>query len=524
LDVVRAKRSLMAAGAQKKDVPKHLRGVDHALLDIRTELRVAVEQFHGIEILPWPCRLAQTGLWLMDHLMNMEASDELGEYYARLPLTQGASIVEANALRLDWNTVVPAAELSYIMGNPPFSGARLMNKGQKADMAHVFGDARGIGNLDYVTAWYRKAAEYMGDLPIRAAFVSTNSISQGEQVALLWKPLLGMGVHIQFGVPTFRWTNEGRGVAAVHCVIVGFGREGAAPNINPYLVEAPTVFIERRARPLCEGAPPMQKGNQPTDGGNLIIEAEDYEDFMAREPRAAPFVRPLMGAEEFINNKPRWCLWLVGASPADLRKMPLVMERVEKVRQARLASPKAATRKSAKVPALFQEIRQPDTDYLVVPSVSSEQRDYIPIGFLGVDTIPTNLVLTVPSASPWHFGILTSSAHNAWARATCGRLEMRYRYSKDVVYNNFPWPEATEEQKGKIAALAQGVLDARNLFPGSSLADLYDPRTTPPELLKAHRALDAAVMRLYGFPAGMAEAEVVAGLMERYARLAGGVE
>jgi hypothetical protein len=537
LDVVRAKRALMAAGAQKKDVPRHLRGVDHALLDIRTELRVTVEQFYGIEILPWPCRLAQTGLWLMDHLMNMEASDELGEYYARLPLTQGASIVEANALRLDWNTVVPAAELSYIMGNPPFVGYSNQGKEQKADMLAVCVDENGrpirnAGKIDYVAAWYYKAAQYAAGAKIRCAFVSTNSITQGEQAAAVWRPLIeGRGLHIDFAYRTFRWTNEGKGKAAVHCVIVGFsavhgvekfihdgpGRT-AAKNINPYLVDGPDVFVEGRPKPLCD-APEMQRCNQPTDGGNLIIEAEDYEDFMAREPRAARFVKRLMGSEEFINNKTRWCLWLPGAAPQELRAMPLVMERVEKCRRMRLASPHGGTRKLAETPTLFRETNNP-ASYLAVPKVSSETRRYIPMGFLDACTIPTDKLFMVPSAGIYHFGILTSGVHNAWTRATCGRLEMRYSYSNTVVYNNFPWPEATEEQKEKIAALAQGVLDARKLFPGSSLADLYDPRTTPPELLKAHRALDAAVMRLYGFAKDMPEAEVVAALMERYARLA----
>jgi hypothetical protein len=538
LDVVRAKRALMSAGAQKKDVPRHLRGVDHALLDIKTELKVAVEQFFGIEILPWPCRLAQTGLWLMDHLMNMEASDELGEYYARLPLTQGAAIVEGNALRIDWNTVVPAAEPSYIMGNPPFVGYSNQSRDQKADMIAVCVDENGkpirnAGKIDYVAAWYHRAAQYAAGTKIRCAFVSTNSITQGEQAAAVWRPLVeGRGLHIDFAHRAFRWTNEGKGVAQVYCVIVGFSavhgvekfihdgpERTAAKNINPYLVDGPDVWIEARRGPLCD-TPEMVRGSDPIDGGNLIIEADEYGDFIAKEPRAARFVRPFMMGEEFITGKKRWCLWLEGAAPDALSQMPLVLGRVGRCKEYRAASKRAATRKGADAPALFSEIRQPDRAFIAVPKVSSDARRYIPIGFLPSTVIAGDKLFTVPGATLWHFGILASSVHNAWARAVCGRLGMGYSYSNTVVYNNFPWPDADEGQKAKIAALAQGVLDARALFPSATLADLYGPLTTPPELLKAHRALDAAVMKLYGFGAGMAEAEVVAGLMERYARLA----
>jgi hypothetical protein len=473
----------------------------------------------------------------MDHLMNMEASDELGEYYARLPLTQGAAIVEGNALRIDWNSVVPAAELSYIMGNPPFVGYSNQSKEQKADMLAVCVDEKGrpirnAGKIDYVAAWYYKAAQYAAGTKIRCAFVSTNSITQGEQAAAVWRPLVeGRGLHIDFAHRTFRWTNEGKGVAQVYCVIVGFSavhgveknicdgpERTAAKNINPYLVDGPDVWIEARKRPLCD-APEIIAGNRPTDGGHLIIEAADYEDFIAREPRAVRFVRPFMMGEEFITGKKRWCLWLVDAAPEELRGMPLVMGRVEKCRQTRLASPDAGRRRLAETPTLFRETG--DTGgCLAVPKVSSWDRRYIPIGFLPADTIAGDKLFTVPGADLWHFGVLTSDAHMTWTRATCGRIGIGYSYSNTIVYNNFPWPEATEEQRVKIAALAQAVLDARAQSPGSSLADLYDPRTTPPGLLKAHRALDAAVMKLYGFQAGMAEAEVVAGLMGRYARLA----
>jgi hypothetical protein len=536
LDVVRAKRALLAAGGQK-DTPKHLRGIDHPLLDVKTELRVAIEQFHGIEILPWPCQLARTGLWLMDHLMNMEASDELGEYYARLPLTQGASIIEANALRLDWADAVPAGGLSYIMGNPPFSGARLMTKDQKADMAHVFGDTKGLGNLDYVTAWYRKAAECMGDSPIRAAFVSTNSISQGEQAALLWKPLMEeRGLHIDFARRTFRWTNEARGRAAVHCVIVGFsaarGAEGSvkciydggarsvAGNINPYLVDGPTVFIERRARPLCDGAPSLGIGNKPIDDGSFLFTGAERAEFLKREPAAKKWFRRWVGADEFINGHFRHFLFLRGCPPDELRKMPECMRRVEAVRKFRAASKSEGTRKIADTPLRFHVENLPETQYIVVPKTSSETRRYIPMGFMPPSVLAGDAVMIGAGAALWHFGVLMSSVHMAWIRATCGRFGTGYRYSVGIVYNNFPWPDATKAQMARVEALARAVLDARALFPGSSLADLYDPNSMPPELAKAHRALDQAVIKLYGFAGDAPEPEIVADLMGRYARLA----
>jgi hypothetical protein len=397
-----------------------------------------------------------------------------------------------------------------------------MNPAQKEDMQSVFGKLKGVGNLDYVTAWYNKAADMMESTEIKAAFVSTNSISQGEQVAILWKPLMKRGIFINFGIPTFKWGNEAKGKAAVHCVIIGFSYRKTEPNISPYLIEAPTVFIESRKKPLCD-VPDMVFGSMPNDGGNLIVEAAEYKGFMDAEPKAAKFIKAFVGAEEFINNLPRYCIWLVGATPQELRSMPNVMSRVEKVRQQRESSTREATRKLADTPTLFAEIRQPNTDYIIVPSVSSEKRKYVPIGFLSSETITSNLALLVPNATLYHFGILTSNVHNAWIRAVCGRLEMRYRYSAGIVYNNFPWVDATVEQKANIENLAQAVLDARELYPESSLADLYDPLTMPPELLKAHRGLDSAVMKLYGFDVkGTSEAACVAALMERYRKLTEG--
>jgi len=452
----------------------------------------------------------------------------------RLPLTQSATIVHGNALRIDWESVVPKSELSYILGNPPFVGYSNQSEEQKADILSVYLDAKGkafktAGKIDYVAAWYYKAAKYLQGTPVRAAFVSTNSITQGEQVAAVWRPLFEMfGVQIDFAYRTFKWSNEAKGKAAVHCVIVGFGANGAdektifdgeekivAKNINPYLVDAPNIFVESRSTALC-ASPEMVYGNKPTDGGHLFIEADEYENFIEKEPLAKKYIKKIYGATEYLNNIDRYCLWLVGAEPSDLKKMPLVMERIGKVRQFRLASPKKATQDSAATPALFQEIRHPKSDYIIVPCHSSENRKYIPLGFVNPDIIVNNAVLIIPNATLYHFGILTSDVHMAWVRAICGRLKSDYRYSKDIVYNNFPWPEATEEQKAEIEKLAQAVLDARAKFPESSLADLYDPLTMPPELLKAHRDLDRAVLKLYAFPKDTTEPQCVAALMELY--------
>jgi hypothetical protein len=514
-----------------------IEGHDHQLLNIETHFKVNVEQFYGIEILSWPCQIAKTGMWLMDHLMNIEAPEEFGKYFDRLPLTKGAEIVNANAHRIEWGSIVPKNELSYIMGNPPFAGARTgqdesEQKRKKEDMQMVFSDWKGIGNLDYVTAWHKKAADMMKDTNIKTAFVSTNSITQGEQVALLWKPLFDkFGVHIDFAYRTFKWSNEAKGKAAVHCVIVGFStgnvRERAiydgeerivVKNISPYLVEAQNICIESRKKPLCD-VPEMVFGNMPNDDGNLIIEAYEYKDFLKAEPNAKQYIRQFVGADEFINNIQRYCLWLVDVAPSELRNMPSVMARIERVREKRLASRRDATRRLADTPMLFGEIRQPDTDYLAVPRVSSENRPYVPIGFLGKNIISSDAVQIIPSANLYHFGILTSNVHNAWMRAVCGRLEIRYRYSKDIVYNNFPWPDTTVKQMTEIEKPAQGILDARAKFPKSSLADLYDPLTMPPELVKAHTTLDRAVTKLYGFTKEADETAIVAALMEMYQKV-----
>ena len=451
-----------------------------------------------------------------------------------LPLRNYANIREGNALRIDWNDVVPKEQLDYIMGNPPFVGANVMNDEQRADLRHIFGMKwKNIGEMDYVTGWYMKATQLMSDTKIRTALVSTNSISQGEQVANLWKPLFELyGIHIDFAYRTFRWDSEASMKAHVHCVIVGFSSEKnnarkiifdkdierEAININAYLMDAPNVFIESRNKPLCN-VPPIRKGNQPTDGGNLIIEAADLETFISREPKAAKYIKRLIGSKEYINNKPRYCLWLKDASPNELRQMPAVMERMEGVRNMRLASSDAATRRLADSPHLFRETNNPET-FIIVPSVSSERRRYVPMGFLKADTIPTNLVLIIPDATLYHFGILESNVYMAWMRAVCGRLKSDYRYSKDVVYNNFPWPTPTEEQRAKIEQTAQQILDARALYPDSSLADLYDELTMPVELRRAHQQNDRAVMEAYGFPVKtMTESQCVAELFKLYQEL-----
>lgn len=496
------------------------------------DIMVSIGQFYGIEINDFAVSVAKTALWIAESQMLEETEKILTQHLEFLPLTTNAFIHEGNALRMDWKEIVPVQRLSYIMGNPPFVGAQYMTKQQKTDIMTAFTGNKKAGVLDFVSGWYYKASEIMQGTTIRTAFVSTNSITQGEQVAALWKPLYEkFNVHIDFAYRTFRWDSEANIKAHVHCVIIGFstareiihfiysnGQTQQATIINPYLMDAPVVFIESRKKPLCP-VPVMTKGCQPTDGGNLIIEDEELESFIAREPNAKPYIKKLVGAREFINNQKRWCLWLVGISPADLRKMPLVMERVKKVREMRLSSTDAGTRKLADMPTVFRETYNPDS-FIIVPSASSERRRYIPLGFAGKDTISTNLNLIIPDATLYHFGVLTSNVHMSWMRAVCGRLKSDYRYSKDVVYNNFPWPTPTKEQKAKIEQTAQAILDARALYPDSSLADLYDELTMPPELRKAHQNNDRAVMQAYGMPVkGTSESDCVAQLMKMYQKL-----
>ena len=409
-----------------------------------------------------------------------------------------------------------------------------MNKEQKDDLLSVFGEGwKNVGNLDYVSGWYKKAADMMKNTPIRAALVSTNSIVQGESIGTLWKPLFADGMHFDFAYRSFHWESEMAESAQVYCVIIGFSMtpSGFPPriyvgkeeyievkHINAYLVEADDVFVESRSKPLCK-VPEIGIGNQPIDDGNYLFKEAERDAFIKLEPEAAKYFRPFYGAQEFINNKPRFCLWLGDCSPAELRRMPHAYKRVEAVRQFRLKSKREATLKLADKPTRFQVENMPDTNYLLVPSVSSERREYVPIGFMSPAAISSNLVLIVPSAGLYHFGILTSSVHNAWIRAVCGRLKSDYRYSKDIVYNNFPWPTATDADRAKIEATAEAILDARAKYPDSSLADLYDAAAMPPDLRRAHSLNDAAVLRLYGLSTDAPEPTIVAHLMNLYKEL-----
>lgn len=502
-----------------------------------TPIRVSIDRFYGIEINDFAVVVARTAMWIAETSMKRETASIVHHDLDFFPLRSEAHITEDNALRLDWPTVCPSP--NYIIGNPPFVGYSLQSKEQKEDLLSVYVDEadkpyKAAGKIDYVAGWYFKAAEMMQGTAIRAALVSTNSITQGEQVAFVWKPLVErFGIHIDFAYRTFRWDSEMAEKAHVHCVIIGFSTAPAdhlpriyddkgdfveVRHLNYYLMDAEDVFVESRTKALCD-VPTMAKGSQPTDGGALLIEEEDYADFIKKEPGALPYIKRFVGAEEFIKGKMRYCLWLVGVSPAVIRKLPLVLQRVEAVRASRLASKKEATRKSADTPTLFQEIRQPDSNYLLVPRVSSERREYVPIGFMSPDVITSDSAHIIPSAGLYHFGILTSSVHNAWMRAICGRLEMRYRYSKDIVYNNFPWPTVTDADRAKIEATAQAILDARAAYPDSSLADLYDATAMPPDLRRAHSRNDAAVLRLYGLPADATEPTIVAHLMNLYKEL-----
>lgn len=500
-------------------------------------IEVSIGQFYGIEINDFAVTVAKTALWIAEAQMMEETESIVHMNLDFLPLKSYANIIEANALRIDWETVVPKEKLCYIMGNPPFVGYSLQTKEQKEDILAIYVDEKGkpyktAGKIDYVSGWYFKAAQLMQGTNIRTAFVSTNSITQGEQVAGVWKPLYDrFHVHIDFAHRTFIWDSEASLKAHVHCVIVGFSialntkkrilyssdRFQIVDNINPYLVDAPDVFIESRSLPICD-IPKMTTGNRPADGGHLIIEAEDYDSFIKQEPEAKNYIKRLMGAKEYINNQKRYCLWLVGISPAELRKMPLVLERVEACRQDRLNGAEDR-QKLADTPTVFRELKNPLT-YIIVPRHSSENRRYIPMGFLDNTFIPADSATIIPEATLFHFGIIMSNVHMAWVRTVCGRIKSDYRYSKDIVYNNFPWPTPTDEQKAKIEQTAQAILDARALYPDSSLADLYDEVIMPSELRKAHQNNDRAVMQAYGFtkdhPAFSSESTCVAELMKMY--------
>lgn len=509
-------------------------------------VKLDVDQFYGIEIEEFPAQIAQVALWLTDHQMNMAVSQAFGDYMVRIPLRHSPTIRHGNALRVDWQSLLPEGErYDYILGNPPFVGSKLMTAEMRADIERVFPRVKGAGTLDFVCGWYALAAQYMkrhGQGATRTALVSTNSICQGEQVGILWGHLLGQGIKIHFAHQTFRWNNEAKGVAAVHCVIIGFGDadaankrifqyahpkaepvEAPARNISPYLVEGSDLVLQSRSKPLCD-VPEIVFGSMPNDGGGLIIEEEEHSALLAQEPAALRFIRPFVGAEEYINNKQRWCLWLKDAKPNELKAMPGVLGRVERVRQHRLASNRAATKVLASTPHLFGEDRQPTTDYIIIPSVSSERRQFVPMGFMKPSSIASNLCLVIPNAKLYHFGVLTSTMHNAWLKFVGGRLESRFRYSNKIVYNNFPWPEApTAAQKQAVEEAAQGVLDARAAHPGASLADLYDPLTMPPDLVKAHQALDKAVDKCYRAQPFASDAKRVEFLFELYEKYTAGL-
>lgn len=558
-----------------------------AIAEIFKAIQVNVDQFYGIEVEEFPAQIAQVALWLMDHQMNVRAGQAFSHYFNRIPLETSATIRRGNALQLDWEAFIPPQRLSYILGNPPFIGKQFQTSAQKEDLETITHGMKGAGVLDYVAGWYLKAAHYLsgyklgavhrdkkqfenvrfsqhdnvlGDLfahadhpdelaqrRIRCAFVSTNSITQGEQVGVLWSEMLRQGIKIQFAHRTFKWSNDAPGKAAVHCVIVGFGRDAAqsprlfdyadiagepheitATEINPYLVDAPQVVLPNRREPIS-AAPNMVFGSMPNDGGHLLLNDADKQALLAAEPNAEKWLRPFLGAEEFINGIARWCLWLKDIQPNELKTLPHITKRVEAVKQHRLSSTRASTRKLAETPRLFGEDRQPDSGYLLVPRVSSENRAFIPIGFMSTNTIASDASLTVPNATLYHFGILCSTMHNAWMRAVCGRMKSDYRYSAGIVYNNFPWPTSPSPQpspvkgEGAIEVAAQAILDARANHPHSTLATLYHPNTMPDDLRAAHQALDKAVDAAYlpdgGQKKWKTDSERVAFLFRRYEAL-----
>ncbi len=530
-------------------VKQQLKG--QTVTDISSYFTIDVDGFYGIEYEEFPAQIAQVAMWLIDHQMNMKASETFGEYYVRLPLRKSATIVHGNALRIDWQSLIEPlpwekveSTFDFIMGNPPFIGKSLMNASQKADMEIIFNSVKGAGVLDYVTAWYIKAAQYMLQFPETiSAFVSTNSISQGEQVGLLWNELFTKyKSKIHFAHRTFSWSNEARGNAAVHVVIIGFANfdvndknifeyenikgepnEIKAKNINPYLVEGKDNFIPTRKQSICN-VPPINYGSMANDGGHLLLDNDERNELLLKEPTAIQVIRPFLGSQEFINKITRWCIWLKDVPPNKYTHLKSVLNRIQKVKEYRLKSTRATTQKLASYPMLFGEIRQPNTDYLFVPGVSSENRDYIPIGFLTEKVIASDLARTIPNATLYLFGVLTSLMHMTWVKYVCGRLKSDYRYSNSLVYNNFPWPETpTEKQTKTVEKAAQQVLDARAAFPDSSLADLYDPNTMPPVLVKAHQQLDKAVDLCYRPQPFINEAKRIEFLFELYDKYTSGM-
>lgn len=564
------------------EVLRALNKSGQGFLNIEDIIWLNVDQFYGIEYEEFPARIAEVAMWLIDHQMNMLVSNEFGQYFARLPLKKSAKILHGNALLTDWNnllrnqtieitsgnttvylnepetdyatvniktknlTIIDERNLKekiisiknsfdYIFGNPPFIGSKMMTQLQRNEVVKEFGNITGSGVLDYVTAWYAKAAKLIQNTRTKCAFVSTNSITQGEQVGILWNVMLNLyGIKIHFAHRTFKWSNEAKGNAAVYCVIIGFANfdtankrlfeyedikgeahEIKAANINPYLVDAKDILINKKSIPVCD-VPNMSFGNMPLDGGHLLLSDDEKEAFIANEPNAEKFIKPLISAYEFLNGEKRWCLWLVDAEPRELRQLPEVLKRIDAVKKFRLNSIAPSTQKFAETPALFRDRNQPVT-YILIPSTTSENRKYIPLGFFSKNYIANNSCHTIPNGNLFHFGILMSTMHMAWVKSVCGRLESRFRYSKDIVYNNFPWPEnPTEKQVKAIEEAAQKVLDARTEFPNSSLADLYDPFTMQSVLVKAHNDLDKAVDIAYRSQPFASEAKRMEFLFELY--------
>jgi predicted nucleotidyltransferase len=517
-------------------------GSDRVVVELKDVALLDVDAMCGIEYEEFPARIAEVAMWLMDHQMNLKMSMEFGQYFARLPLNKSANIVHADALETNWEEVAPKEQLSFIIGNPPFIGSKIMTQKQRDQITREFDNISGCGILDYVTGWYVKASKLMQETTIKTAFVSTNSIVQGEQTSILWGTLLNKyHVKIHFAHRTFKWSNEAKGNAAVYCVIIGFANfdstkkiiyeypdikgdpiELKAKNINPYLVDAKDILIQKESKPICQ-VPKMSFGNMPLDGGHLLMTDEEKNEFLKLEPNAKEYILPLISAYEFLNGKRRWCLWLIDAQPQELKKMPEVLKRIEAVKKFRLESVAPSTQKFAESPSLFRDRNQPNS-YILIPSTTSENRKYIPLGFFGKYEIANNSCHIVPDANLFHFGVLTSLIHMAWVKYTCGRLESRFRYSKDIVYNNYPWPEnPTEKQKEQIEKAAQKVLDARAEFPNSSLADLYDPLTMPPILVKAHNELDKAVDLAYRPQPFISDANRMEFLFELYEKYTAGL-
>lgn len=517
------------------DILRAMNKTGQGFLDVREIIWLDVDMMAGIEYEEFPARIAEVAMWLIDHQMNMAISNEFGQYFVRLPLKKAANIINGDALKEDWNNIVAKDQLSYILGNPPFIGSKLMKQEQRDEIVKQFNNSEGSGVLDYVTGWYIKAAKFIQDTEIKVAFVSTNSIVQGEQVSILWGQMLNTyNIKIHFAHRTFKWSNEAKGNAAVYCVIVGFANydintksifeyedikgephELKAKNINPYLVDAKDILIGKKSNPICK-VPSISFGNMPLDGGHLLLTDDEKKILLKSEPKAKKYIKPLISAYEFLNGETRWCLWLEDAEPSEIKAMPEVVKRINLVKKFRLDSVAPSTQKFASTPGLFRDRNRPST-YILIPSTTSENRNYIPMGFFGKNDIANNSCHIVPNGNLYHFGILMSTMHMAWVKSICGRLESRYRYSKDIVYNNYPWPEnPTEKQIKAIEVASQKILDAREEYASSSLSDLYDPASMPLKLTKAHQELDKAVDLSYRPQVFTSEANRMVFLFELY--------